>query len=135
MIERAIVALLVMADTIAGNRIAPVMLDRDPGLPMVTYQRISTPRELAHNGDQGYADFRVQLNCWAARTPTASGYLAAKQLADEVRQALHGYRGVAGGVQVGLIQITNDRDDRNPERTYEVVRLDATGNYREEIAY
>jgi hypothetical protein len=131
LIEKAIVELLTLADTLAGNRIAPLALDRDPGLPFVTYQRISTPRELSHDGDQHYAEARVQINAWATRTDTASGYLQAKQLADEVRQTLHGFKGTAGGVTVGMILITNDRDDRDPQRSLERVMLDAVGNYQE----
>jgi hypothetical protein len=131
-IELAIVSLLLAADTSAGNRIGPIILDRDPNLPAVTYQRISTPRPLQHDGDQHYADFRLQLNCWAKRIDGSSaGYIQAKQLGGEVRAALHGYRGTAGGVTVGLIQITNDRDDRDPQREYERVSLDAVGNYQE----
>lgn len=123
--------LLTLADTLAGNRVAPLVLDRAPDMPFITYQRISTPRELSHDGDQHYAEFRVQVNCWATRTDTASGYLQVKQLAEETRAALHGFKGTAGGVTVGMMLVTNDRDDRDPQRTLERVSVDCVGNYQE----
>lgn len=131
MVEQGIVALLAAANTLAGDRIRPLQLDRDPVLPAITYQRISTPREVEHDGDQGYADFRVQLNCWAQRTTNDAGYGQARQLANEVRAALHGYRGTAAGVVIGLIEVSGDRDETDPERHFERVLLEAHGNYLE----
>lgn len=132
MAEQAIVALLIAAATSAGDRIEPLQLPRDPALPAISYQRISTPRRIAHNGDQGYADFRTQINCWAKRTEgSTAGYSQAKQLADEVRVALNGYRGTAAGVVVGLMRVSGDRDETDPQRTLERVMVDVTGNYQE----
>ena len=135
MAEQAIVALLVAAGTSAADRIDPLSLPRDPQFPAITYQRISTPRDLAHNGDQGFAGFRVQINCWAKRVEgSVAGYFQAKQLAGEVRQALHGFRGTAAGIDIGVIQISGDRDETDPQRTLERVMVDASGNYQEPTA-
>lgn len=131
MVERAIVALLEAADTLAGDRIWPLHLDRDPSLPAITYQRISTPRPIAHDGDQGYADFRTQLNCWASRADGAGGFAQARQLADQVRRTLNGWRGVVAGVEVGMLRVSGDRDERDPERVMERIILEVSGNYRE----
>ena len=130
-IEQALVALVVAANTVADDRMRPLELLREPPMPAITYQRISTPRPLAHNGDQGYAMFRVQINCWAERTVTGSGYAQVKQLAEEVRLALNGFSGTVAGVVVGLIQIDGERDETDPERNFERVLLEASGNYRE----
>lgn len=135
MVEQAIVALLVAAGTLAGDRIDPLSLPRDPVLPAISYQRISTPRQLAHNGDQGYAGFRVQVNCWAKRIEGSDGgYFQAKQLADEVRVALNGFRGIAAGIDVGLMQVSNDHDESDPQRSFERVMVDVSGNYQETTA-
>lgn len=131
MIEKALVARLVAAATSADDRILPLALERHPTLPAITYQRISTPRDLAHNGSQGYADYRVQMTCWAHRTPDMSGYRLAKDLAEEVRVALDGWRGTEAGVTVGLAQVSGDRDEQDTERSFEAVRLDITGNFQE----
>lgn len=130
MIEKALVSRLVGA-TSAGDRITPLSLERTPVLPALTYQRVSTPRDVSHDGAQGYAGYRVQIVCYAKRTNDGAGYRLAKQLADEVRLALDGWRGTAAGVTVGMCQIANDRDEQDPERSFEAVRLDAVGNYME----
>ena len=132
MVERAIVALLTAAATTAADRIDPLQLPRDPTLPAITYQRISTPRPLQHDGDQGYASFRTQINCWANRIEgSTDGYKQVKALADEVRQALNGFRGSAGGVTVGMMQISGDRDEWDPQREFERIIVEASGSYRE----
>jgi hypothetical protein len=124
-IEVALAALLDAADTSAADRIKPLTLPRDPTLPACTYQLISNPRELSHDGDQGYATFRVQLNCWGKT------YKQAKQLAGEARLALNGQRGNFGGVEVGRIQVSSGRDDWDQERELARVILDCTGEYQE----
>ena len=132
MIHKAIVALLrdhPGVSAMVGDRIAPARLDRDPVLPMITYQQISTPRDVDHGGDQQYADFRVQVNCWA--DAESDGYDAVKDLAGEVRMALHGFRGTAAGVEVGLMAVSGDRDGDIPERSMDRVTVDVSGNYRE----
>lgn len=126
MIEHAIYSLLTAAaGTIAAERVYPTLLPQGGAFPAVTQQRISTPREVSHSGPHGYTDFRQQINCWAR------GLDEAWTLAYQVRFLLDGYHGVAGGVTVGLIQITNDRGDYDTERTLDRASLDAVGNYRE----
>lgn len=132
MIEKALYALLVAADTDAGTRVYPLSLPQNPTLPALTYQRVSTPRDLSHDGDQGYADARVQINCWAHRSPSNLGYDQAKTLADQVRVALNGQFGTFGGVDVGRIQITGDRDEWDPERSFDRVAVDALCAFQEE---
>lgn len=131
MVERALYRILVDAETSAGERITPLQLDRQATFPSITYQRISTPRDIAHDGDQGFAEFRTQMNCWAQRTESASGYAQARQLADEVRLALNGFRGTVEGIVIGYVQVLGDRDDVDPERTLERVVVDVVGNYQE----
>lgn len=125
--EQGIVALLAAASTLAGPRIRPQRLDRDPVLPQIVYRRVSTPRRVEHDGDQGYADFRTQLDCWIEE----GRYDDLVTLASQIRAALHGYRGTAGGVEFGLIAVSGDRDGTNPDRHLLRMTLDAHGNYRE----
>jgi Protein of unknown function (DUF3168) len=135
MIENAIVALLIAADTVAADRIYPMTLpDNDPQLPAIVHQRVSGTRELDHSGDQGYAEARVQLSCYAQTTTGVHGFDQARDLAEQVRLALNGFRGAVAGVDVGRIQVTGDRANWDPERTFDRWTVDALCAFQEEQA-
>jgi hypothetical protein len=73
-------------------------------LPAVVYRRISANRELVHSGVSGVARSRFQFDC-LAKTP-----LEAKQVAAQVRKALHGYSGTIGGETIMRSEAVNETD-------------------------
>jgi hypothetical protein len=81
-----------------------VYLERIPQgatLPCLTYQRISTPRVLAHDtsGSAGTASPRFQFDAWATT------YASAKSITDALRAALNGFRGtITSGADSVVVQ-------------------------------
>lgn len=113
LLEDPAVCVLVGSDRKA--RVYPIVLPQDSTFPALTYQLISAPRELTHDGPSGVAWNRIQIDCWA------STYLEAKQLATTVRRWLNGWRGRVGDEDVQLMQNLNSRDLYEPEtRLYRV---------------
>jgi hypothetical protein len=95
---------------------ARVYLNRIPQkatLPLLTYQRISTPRLLSHDtsGLTGTAHPRFQFDAWAGT------YATAKAINDQVRAALNGHTGtVTIGADSVVIQAALVNDERyNPD--------------------
>lgn len=97
-----------------------VYLERIPQgatVPCLTYQRISTTRELTHDvsGSAGTARVRVQFDAWATT------YLSAKAIADALRAALNGFKGtITSGsdtvvVQAALIEAESSEPDLDAE--------------------
>jgi hypothetical protein len=60
-------------------------LPQKSALPAITYQRISTVRGYAHDGDELLLTVRMQVDCWAATPDDAD------TLAEAVTGALSGY--------------------------------------------
>ncbi len=81
-----------------------VYLERIPQgatLPCLTYQRISTPRLLAHDtsGSAGTAHPRFQFDAWATT------YSSAKAITDALRAALNGFKGtITSGADSVVVQ-------------------------------
>lgn len=71
---------------IASTRVYPLVLPTSASFPAIVYQQISGPEDLTHDGGRGLARARVQFSCWAET------HLAAKQLASQVKLALHGFK-------------------------------------------
>lgn len=117
-IEAAPVALLTAdtaIDALIDGRIHPSKLVQSEPFPAITYLRVSTPRIRSHSGPSGLAHARVQINCWAET------WTGARDLADLVRMRLDGWKGVAGGVRIGGIQLDSERDDFDPDRSVQRV--------------
>lgn len=90
---------------LVSDRVYINRLPQTVTLPAITYQRISTPRVLAHDtsGATGTAYPRFQVDAWATT------YASAKAITDAVRAALNGYKGTMGSggavtVQGALVQ-------------------------------
>lgn len=110
MIEEALVAhLLADADVSAliDDRIFPNVAPQDAALPLLVYQRISSPRVRSQSGPSGLAHPRFQIRAKAAT------YAGARDLANKVRVSLDGFAGTmggGGGVSVGAAFLDNERD-------------------------
>lgn len=109
-IEEALAAhILADADITAliGDRIYPNVAPQDAELPLLVYQRISSPRVRSQSGPSGLAHPRFQIRAKAA------SYSEARDLAGKVRVSLDGFAGTmggGGGVSVGATFLDNERD-------------------------
>jgi hypothetical protein len=103
-------------------RIYPNVVPQDIAMPAVAYQRISTVRDMAHDGPTGVAHARFQF------TISASTYSSARNVANAIRVALDGFSGLmggVGGVTVEAVFVENDFDGYNQAGGEQVVRMDA----------
>lgn len=78
---------------LVSNRVYPMRIPQNAGVPCVTYQRISTPRELTHQSSGATGDLahpRFQFDAWAET------YATAKSITDQIRAALNGKTGSIG---------------------------------------
>lgn len=116
--EGLVTFLKAFSPAIAGGRIHPLELPQGTALPAVTYQRISGPRVRTLSGPGGKARARIQLDGWA------NTYAEAKALATQLRQALDGYKGLMGTVQVDNVSLDTDWDRNDPEREIKGVGMD-----------
>ena len=114
-IAEAIVAHLVAdlnVTALVGTRIYPKLLPQSPAYPAVVLHLISGGTDHTHDGPDGIAEVRYQIDCLA---PTIAAATAA---AEAVRVALDGYQGTmggAGGVLVDSVFLVDSRDDYDDE--------------------
>ena len=97
---------------LTGDRIYPLLMPQNSTYPGIVYQKISGFHQKSHQGSSGLARTRIQFTCWAKT------YAESKNVAEQLRLALEGYRGMMGGesgvnVHAGLLQ--NDLDHYEPE--------------------
>lgn len=70
---------------LVSARIYPKLMPQPPDLPAIVYQRISrTPDDLLDEGPARDEDWRLQIDCYAAKNDDV------QELADAVRAALDG---------------------------------------------
>lgn len=86
------------------DRIYPAQNAEIGQLPCIVYQQISGPRAHSLQGASACAHPRMQLNCFAAT------YLEAKQLADAVRKAIDGYKGIWLTLDIYGVILLNELD-------------------------
>lgn len=135
-LEEAIYGQLVGNATVGGlvsTRVYPLMIPQEVALPAIAYQRISGMRALAHDGEVGFAEARVQFTC------QAESYDGAKDLARGVRLCLAGFNGVMGGsaakgVRVQGVRTENEMDGWGMVAGHWTVRLDMMFWYLEGTA-
>lgn len=89
---------------LVSTRVYPVKLPQDCTYPAVTYQRISTIREVAHGADPGIARTRLQV------TSAATTYSGVKAVTAQVRAALQRYDDAAASVAVLDTFLENEVD-------------------------
>jgi hypothetical protein len=101
-----------------STRLYPLVVPQDAALPAAAYQRISGPREPAHDGPTGLARARIQF------TFVGATYAEAKEAATAFRRLLDGHRRGLPGVKRAVITLVDDRDDWAPQFEKPVVRQD-----------
>jgi len=133
-IEEAIYAHLIAdsgVSALVSTRIYPLMIPQDIALPAIAYQRISGPRQTAHDGPIEIAAGRFQITC------QGTSYGSAKDVANAVRQALDGYAGpVVSGAESVTVEgsfLKNEWDGYEFAGETRVVRLDFMIYYQEDI--
>jgi len=92
---------------LVSSRIHPVIVPQEGILPAVTYHKVSGQRVHTFQADPGVAQPRFRISSWA------SGYSEAKDVADQIRNALQDFSGVmggTGGVPVPSVRLENERD-------------------------
>lgn len=94
---------------LVGTRVYPVILPQNPTFPAITYQRIGGRRESSFAGPIGLAGPLYRLDCWGGAAGT--GYAAAKGLANAVRLALDGWKGVVSGITVQACFLDGEPED------------------------
>ena len=104
---------------LVGNRIYPMILPQNTALPAVSYQRISAIRERSHEGPSGLAHPRFQFSCWG------DTYKQVKDVAEQIRFALDGYKGIMNEVHIDAIYIEDDRDVYDPKTKIYHIAIDA----------
>jgi hypothetical protein len=116
---------------LVGTRVYPLVAPQDAELPLLVYQRISTPRVRSQSGPSGLAHPRFQI------TARATSVSQLRDLANKVRIALDGFKGVMGGasgVNVGAIFQDNERDGYGETTMEYSVQMDFIIWHREAIA-
>lgn len=104
----------------AGSRVYPLTFPQNATFPLVTYQRISAPRESAFDRTVRAIQTRFQVDAWAR------SYSEMRQLAGQLVTKVLAFVGTA--VNVMSVSIENERDTREPESglfrtTFDVVVL------------
>ena len=97
-----------------STRTYPLKLPQGCTLPALTYQRISTPRELTHDQQAGgLAMPRFQFTAYGTK------FADAKAVINQVRAALNGYKGSFGTgtktVKVWGSLSANEQDNYDPD--------------------
>lgn len=93
-----------LSAAVGATRIYGTKLPQDPAYPAITVTRVSAPRDHTMDGQSGYVEARLQVDCWAPRQ------LDAMNLAELVRLATGGLPATVLGVALNSISLEDDRD-------------------------
>ena len=124
-IESILRSVLVADPAVAGQigtRAYQARLPREPTFPAVTYQMVSRVQDSL----TGIVQARMQYTC------LATTWKGAADLADAVRCALHGYRGVRDGARIEEIQYAGQHDDYDETTGIYWIPVDMIVTYLEE---
>jgi hypothetical protein len=105
--EQAIVELLVADATIASlvsTRVYYAHAPQNVALPFVVLSRISGIRDHVLGGTVSLVEARVQIDTFA------TSVLAARAIANAIREEINGFRGTQSGVDVQAIQLIDEAD-------------------------
>lgn len=101
------VALFLANCDLVGERVYPLTLPERVTLPAIRYQRIDSPGEVSHSGAAGIEHPRMQFSIHAGT------FGAAEQVAQALKRALHGRRGLFGAGSAAFV--VNDVPDFEEE--------------------
>jgi len=121
-ILRAILVADPVVSGMVGTRAYQGRLPREPTFPAIVYQMISRPQD----GLTGIVQARMQYTCMA------ESWREAADLADAVRCALHGYRGVRDGARIEDVRYAGQHDDYDETTGIHWIPVDVIVTYLEE---
>ena len=110
---------------LVSTRIYPLLLPQNATLPALTYARVSTERESAFVSDPGLSTARIQVDVWGDTVSSV------QNVAEEVRGALHRYKGTIAAVVVEESHIENEVMMYEPETEIFHIVLDFSILHRE----
>lgn len=94
-------------------------------LPAITFFKVSGPRDYTQEGPSGLVSARFQVTSWG------NTYTESKQLSEQVRFALDGYRGSLNDARIDGVMILNEIDDNEPVPSIYKTFMDFRVNYAE----
>ena len=121
-ILRAILVADPVVSAIIGSRAYQGQLPREPTFPAIVYQMISRVQDSL----TGLVQARIQYTCMA------ESWRGAADLADAVRCALHGYRGVRDGARIEDVRYAGQHDDYDETTGIHWIPVDMIVTYLEE---
>jgi len=125
MIETELRTWLVANIAAVAGRVYPRKLPQEPTFPALTVTRISGIPWPTHDGPVGKSDSRFQISCWAVeKRAGGTGYLGAKQLAEDLRQALDCFTGAMGAETIEACFCVNMGDLGDDEAELQQVAVD-----------
>jgi hypothetical protein len=124
-IEKELHAWLIANIAVVAGRVYARKLPQEPTLPALTFTRISGIPWPTHDGPVGKSDSRFQISCWALEKKSGgTGYLGAKELAEDLRQALDCFTGVMGAETIEACFCLNMVDLGDDEAELQQVAVD-----------
>jgi hypothetical protein len=108
-----------------GTRLYPLTVPQDITQPAIAYQRISTVRNLAHDGPLTVVTARIQYTCMA------NTYANLKAVTAALIAALNGYTGMMTPVRIDRTAVENEIDSFEFETAMKVARVDVLFMYKE----
>lgn len=111
MILNAVYSLLTNHDGLAelvSNRIYPVTAPQGAEMPYVVMHIIDTVHQEALSGSSGLARSLLQINSFALER-----FALVAPIAEQVRQAVQGFQGTAGGVYIDGVNMAGERSAYN----------------------
>lgn len=109
---------------LCGERVRPQRLRQQDTYPALVFTKISEQHPAHLNGTWTRAQCRYQIDCYARSQATAD------ELAEAVRQCLHGYRGPMGSTRVVHCTL-----DQQADFAHEPVHGDDDAIYRVSADY
>ena len=112
MIEKAFASLLRNVANVAAAQIHLGIAPADASYPFASFQVVSEGNRFPTlDGPSGLGHPRVQVDCWGKT------FREAKELSEQIRVAIDGYRGTQAGVAIGSCLKDGDRYLPEPDRS------------------
>lgn len=90
---------------LVGTRIWPHVAPQNPVRPFITFSRIAGAHGQSNSGGTGSGNARLEITSWADKSVDAA------ILAEHVRDALQGFSGAAGGIDLSAVILDGDSAD------------------------
>ena len=117
---------------LVSTRIWPNKTDTaEPAFPYVTYEIVDEQRASAFGADTGDVDAIVRFHCWGKDDTAGSGFDEARDVADELRQALQRWTGTLDSTQVTGVFVDGRNSLQDPEPGVFHVVIDFRVTYKE----